>query len=114
MRLSYSLFAMIVLIGSVPTPALAADERRLSPAEVEQVLERAAQKRQAPTLPILAPVEDEGLPARPVQGEVGVSIGTGGLREVFGTAVVPLGEQGAAVISFESRQSHHNYRRRHR
>ena len=97
----------------LPVPALAADERRLSPAEVEQVLEKAAQKRDAPTVSDPAAVLEKR-PARPVEGEMGVAIGTGGYREVFGTAVVPLGEQGTAVISFDSSQSNRGGWRRRR
>ena len=33
---------------------------------------------------------------------MGVSIGTGGYREVFGTAVVPLGQTGTAILSFDT------------
>jgi hypothetical protein len=97
---------------TLPT-AVVADEHRLSAAEVERVLERAAQKREAPTVaqPIAVPTGD--LPIRPIEGEVGVSIGTGGYREVFGTAVVPLGEQGTAVISFDSSRSNRGDRWRH-
>lgn len=35
-----------------------------------------------------------------VRGEVGAEVGTHGALGVFGTALVPLGDNGAAVISF--------------
>jgi hypothetical protein len=95
----------------LPAPALAADERRLSPAEVEQVLEKAAQKRDAPTVSDPAAVLEKR-PARPVEGEMGVAIGTGGYREVFGTAVVPVRAEGVAIISFDSVGSRREYKRR--
>ena len=40
--------------------------------------------------------------SRQIHGEVGVMIGTGGERGMFGTAAIPLGSDAGAVISFES------------
>ena len=67
-------------------------EHRLSPAEIESVLNDAAQRRE------LAEISDDALPP-PIHGEIGVSIGTGGYRSVFGTAVVPLPGDGVAILS---------------
>ncbi len=39
-----------------------------------------------------------------VHGEVGVGIGTGGYRSVYGAMGVPLGETGSASFAFESTQ----------
>ena len=103
---------LIVMLALLPAPALAADERRLSPAEVEQILDKAAQKREAPTISAPAPVAKVKTPARPIEGEVGVAIGTGGYREVFGTAVVPLGQDGVAIVSFDTVGSNRSRRRR--
>lgn len=73
----------------------APSERRLSDAEIERVLDAAAAKREAS--------EQAGdQPGRQVHGEVGVSIGTGGYRSVFGTAVVPVLSDGVAILSFET------------
>lgn len=93
-------FALAALL--LTGPAIAQDERRLSPAEVERILDEAARKRTAVQQP----------PARAIEGEVGVSVGTGGYRETFGTAVVPVGAEGAAIISIDSAQSRRNIRRR--
>lgn len=101
-----SLIAMMMLVAG---PALAADERRLSPAEVERILDTAAQKREAP---VAQPVAKAPAPARPIEGEVGVSIGSGGYREVFGTAIVPVGAEGVAIISIDAGESRREYRRR--
>ena len=98
------LTAMIVLL---PAPALAADERRLSAAEVQQILNQAALKREAP-------VTKTPAPARPIEGEVGVSIGSGGYREIFGTAIVPVGAEGVAIVSFDSALSNRHRSRRRR
>ena len=75
-------------------PAPLPSEHRLSDAEVEQVLDTAARKRETSEL-----LGDQ--PARQVHGEVGVSIGTGGYRSAFGTAVVPIAGEGAAILSFD-------------
>ncbi len=83
-------------------PAPIADERRLSPAEVERILEEAAKKRVAADKP----------PARVIEGEVGVSVGTGGYREIFGTAVVPVGKDGTAIISIGGEEGDRRKRRR--
>ena len=39
-----------------------------------------------------------------IHGEVGVSIGTGGYNEVFGTAIAPLGDNGLLALSIEKTQ----------
>ena len=101
---------LIAMIALLPAPALAADERRLSAAEVEQILDKAAQKREAPT--IAQPVEKVKPPARPIEGEVGVSVGSGGTREVFGTAIVPVGEDGVAIVTIDNAESNRGHRRR--
>lgn len=81
-------------------PPSATDERRLSPEQVEAILADAAKKRQA-TESRMDP-EAFGLESKPqVHGEVGVSVGTGGYRGAFGTAVYPLGDDGFAAISFD-------------
>ena len=101
---------LIFMIALLPAPALAADERRLSAAEVQQILDTAAQKREAPTL--AQPVDKVKPPARPIEGEIGVSVGSGGYREVFGTAIVPVGADGVATVTIDSAQSRRDYRRR--
>lgn len=82
-----------------PTPA-PASERRLSPEQIEAVLAEAAKKREAADVR-RAPAADEQAPRPPVQGEFGFSIGTGGYREVFGTGIYPLGNDGVAAISLD-------------
>ena len=56
----------------------------------------------------------EGLCGRLVEGEVGVAVGTGGYRSIFGTAVMPLGQSGAVALSVENTQNDplRYYRRR--
>lgn len=73
---------------------------RLSAAEVE-ALKEAAANRNRNTVDGLE-VNDRGSPQ--VHGEVGFAVGTGGYTSVFGTAVVPLGNDAVAAISIERAQ----------
>lgn len=81
------------------------DERRLTPEQVEAILAEAAKKRAAAERqvpPEIAAIEDpELLPPPQVHGEAGFTIGTGGYREVFGTGIYPLGQDGVAIISLD-------------
>ena len=101
---------IVCLMGfAMAGPALAADPpsadtRRLSEAEVKQILDTAETKR----------AEPDAQSVRKVEGELGVAIGTGGYREAFGTAVVPLGGSGVAILSFDHQESNRGRARRHR
>lgn len=75
-----------------PAPAMPS-ERRLSPEQIEAVLDDAARKRELAAIP-----EDRLPPA--IHGEIGFTVGTGGYRSAYGTAVVPLSEDGVAILSF--------------
>jgi len=112
----------MTLIGAVaflPTTAIAADpprapigdEHRLSDTEVQKVLDAAALKRETRPAPVTM-AEQPQPPLRPIEGEMGVAVGTGGYREAFGTAVIPLGQDGVAIISFDTVDSHRGKRRR--
>ena len=102
-RLPILLLAPTLLL-SIPALAQSTSampsEHRLSEAEIEQVLDAAARKREGhgPSGDVAAPAEDRLPPA--IHGEVGFAVGTGGYRSAFGTAIVPLPGDGTAVISF--------------
>ncbi len=96
--------ALAIVTLLLAGPAIAQGGQRLSPDEVERILEEAAAKRAAADKPLPPP--------RRIEGEVGVAVGTGGYREVFGTAVVPVGETGVAIISIDSSQNERRGRRR--
>ena len=86
--------------AATPSPS---DERRLSPAQVEAILADAEAKRatsQSRTPIDITDDEDLPAPAPQVHGEVGFSIGTGGYREAYGTAIYPL-EDGVVAISLD-------------
>jgi hypothetical protein len=74
-----------------PAPP-APSEHRLSPDQVDKILDEAARKRELAELSN----PDTG-PA--IHGEVGFSVGSGGYRSAFGTAVVPLPGAGVAILS---------------
>ena len=105
-----ALLSAPALAGDAPRAAIA-DQHRLSEAEVQKVLDAAALKREAKgaTAPQAEAIPP---PPRPIEGEVGVSIGTGGYREVFGTAVVQVGKDGVAIISFDTVESKRGHKRR--
>lgn len=113
MRLRTCLLASALLAAALSAaPAFAADgpraaigdEHRLSPAEVQKILDQATARRDLAGDP----------EPRRIEGELGVAIGTGGYREAFGTAVVPLGQDGTAIISFDTVDSNRGRLRRHR
>lgn len=78
-----------------PATSPLSSEHRLSNAEIDQVLDTAARKRETTE-------ELSDKPGREIHGEVGVAIGTGGYRSVYGTALVPILSDGVAILSFES------------
>ena len=80
------------------TSAPIASERRLTPEQVEAVLAEAAAKRKMMDQQQAA--DGLAVPAR-VHGEVGFAIGTGGYREMYGTAIYPLGDNGFAQVSLD-------------
>lgn len=101
------LIAAAALLGQAPVLAQASDpaapppsERRLTPEQIEAVLAEAAKKREAAQAHA-SPDLVEGEARRQVHGEVGFAVGTGGYREVFGTAIYPMGDDGAAAISMD-------------
>jgi len=64
------------------------------------VLSEASRKPQAEERRI-GPQAGEPAPKPQLHGELGVSVGTGGYREAFGTIIHPLGDDGVAAISLD-------------
>ena len=73
--------------------------RRISDAERAAILDSATPESAA-----LARGEDPQSDrfGRGIHGEVGVMIGTGGARAIYGIAEIPLGDNAGAIVSFES------------
>lgn len=98
------------LVGVIPLPQRSADPAapgtiRLTPEQREAALEDGAARPRTD-------IDGNPLPDRAIHGEMGVAIGTGGYRSAYGTAVVPLGDNGAAAFSYET--DRFNTRRRRR
>lgn len=75
--------------------AQAADVYALTPDQKAEALQSGAVAR-----PDDATIAGSG--ALPIHGEFGALIGTGGMRSVYGTAAIPIGENGGAIVSFEN------------
>lgn len=111
MRFARGMIAVAALVTSsmlsaqAPAPASPTDERRLTPEQIEAVLAEAAAKRAAAEkqAPAREFAVDQDAPPPPPQlhGELGISVGTGGYREIFGTGFYPIGENGGAAISLD-------------
>lgn len=85
----------ILLLGAgllMGAPAFAEDVIRLSPLEREAALEAAA---------VRAPINGApGLGDGKVHGEMGLTVGSNGLRALYGNAIVPLGDDAMLGLSF--------------
>jgi hypothetical protein len=107
MKNTVALAALIMIAA----PAVASAETegtvvRLSAEDVEAAKEAAAKRNLASHFSgeQNAVANDKRNFFGPVHGEVGFGIGTGGYREAFGTAVMPLGEDGLFAFSFDTVQ----------
>jgi hypothetical protein len=86
---------------------------RLSDAERAATLAAASHRAESPALLPSRDLSDLNGPSlygdgtkrdRQVHGEVGMTVGTGGTRGFFGTAVVPLSDNATATLSFSQGQ----------
>ena len=86
------------VVAAAPVLAQTAPQvYRLSPEEVLRLQERTAGQPDDAAIDAFARPRDGK-----VHGEVGVGIGTGGYRSIYGAMDAPLGETGSASIAFES------------
>ncbi|MBA2920228.1 hypothetical protein GON01_00820 [Sphingomonas sp. MAH-20] len=93
--------ALIATAASAQTaePFDSSQVRRLSPEEKERIL--ADNERRAKEAEFDAALGNANPRPSGIHGEIGGVIGTGGTRGIFGTALVPLGDSGSAIFSFE-------------
>ena len=96
-------FAVLVAAMMIAAPALAESAPegtvvRLSPKAAEQAIEAGASS--AVSDDDMAMIENDY--DRRIHGEVGMMIGTGGARGMFGTAAIPLGDNAGAIVSFST------------
>ncbi|KQX17929.1 MULTISPECIES: hypothetical protein [unclassified Sphingomonas] len=92
-RYGLALAALLAASAAVAEETVVA----LSPEAKEKLLDAAAAR--APRM--IGEPAINGLD-RGVHGEVGMFVGTGGARGVFGSAVAPVGENGQIAIAFEN------------
>lgn len=89
-------FALPLAALLLAAPALAQDVVRLSPADREATLEAAA---------VDAPIN--GAPGGgdgKIHGEMGITVGSNGLRAIYGSTVIPLGQNASLGLAFENVQ----------
>ncbi len=94
------LLPLLILLAA---PATAQEQvYRLSDAEKQAAIEEASrQPEQTTRLPIVSGRAPGTADNRP-HGEVGMMIGTGGSRAIWGSTAIPLGESGSASIGFST------------
>jgi hypothetical protein len=80
---------------------------RLSPDEIAETQDPEQQRIEE-----LALIDNQ-LRDRSIHGEVGFSVGTGGYRSVFESAVIPLGDDGFLAVAFEQARNEYRQRRYH-
>ena len=109
----FRLAIAIATLLALPAAADAADPaladpgvRRLDQAQVEHILDEAAAKREARDAAA-------GTLGPQVHGMLGFTVGTGGYRSAYGTAVVPLPGAGMAAFSFQTEQGRYYDRYRY-
>jgi hypothetical protein len=94
------LFLPLLLLTAVPARAEPL-VFSLSPEAREAAIDAASRQPERNPL-ILGQAPETAAQDRRIHGEVGFSIGTGGTRSVFGTTMVPLGDDAAAAFSFST------------
>jgi hypothetical protein len=94
--------------ASAPTAQPAADDTvRLTDEQRLAIIEGNTPERAAAARGELTGAERA---RRGIHGEVGVMVGSNGSHGIYGAAEIPLGKDGAAIVSFENTQ--YGYRRR--
>ncbi|WP_416906815.1 MAG: hypothetical protein ACMVO5_07025 [Polymorphobacter sp.] len=90
---------LLLLALALAAPATAQEQvYRLSEEDKQAALEAASRQ---PEKPLPLPVVDgraPGSPDRRAHGEVGMMIGTGGSRAIWGSTSIPLGDSGSASL----------------
>ncbi|WP_162987048.1 hypothetical protein [Sphingomonas paeninsulae] len=89
---------LALMLISAPVAAMA-DTVTLTPEQAEAAKEAGAARNARAAALGLEPGQDKA-----IHGEMGVAIGTGGYRSVYGTAIVPLGDNATLGLSFANEQ----------
>jgi len=84
-----------------PTPAPETDTIRLTDEQRLAILDHNTPESVAAARGEMPESERKALG---IHGEVGAAIGTNGMRSLYGVAQIPLGDNAAATVAFESSQ----------
>ena len=95
------ILASLIAAAAVPAtavPVSASEIIQLTPEQSDRAIEAGAARNaaQATELPELRNTRPQ------IHGEVGMMVGTGGMRGVYGTAAMPIGDNGFAAFSYEN------------
>ena len=97
-------FACLIFASAALAQTDVGQVRRLSPEEKERILANSSeQAADAAMMSMMGGGNRDSRPNR-IHGEVGVMVGTGNSYGIDGTAVVPLGDNGSAILSFSKSQ----------
>lgn len=101
---------LLIALMLIAAPAVAmADTVSLTPEQAEAAKEAGAARNARNAQLGLESGQD-----RAIHGEMGVAVGTNGYRSMYGTAVVPLGDNAVLGLSFANEQYNDGrYRRRY-
>jgi hypothetical protein len=108
-RAHYRMMKMLLALLLIAAPAVAfADTITLTAEQAEAAKEAGASRNARDAELGLEPGRD-----RSIHGEMGVAVGTGGYRSMYGTAIVPLGDNAVLGLSY-SQEQYNNRGRRYR
>lgn len=104
-RLLLALAVVPLMLGgaahAAPDSAQSGTLVSLTPEQVEAAKEAAADRNMKAASGIDTGVQSDRHP----HGEVGIAVGTGGYRSIYGTTVMPLGKDGVLALSFANTQN---------
>lgn len=86
---------LTLLLACLIPIAAQAETIRLTPEQAEAAIEAGAARKARPDILPDLPQVDRG-----VHGEVGIAIGTGGYRSLYGVVGMPLGDTGSVVLGY--------------
>jgi hypothetical protein len=98
--MSLRLLLPLLLLAAAPVHA-EPQVFSLSPEAREAAIEAASRQPERNPL-LLGQAPEAAAQDRRIHGEIGFTLGTGGTRSVFGTTMVPLGNDASAAFSFST------------
>jgi hypothetical protein len=94
---------LILLIALLAAPIPAQEQvYRLSDADKQTAIDAAAQRPESNTRLPIVDGRAPGTSDKRLHGEVGMMMGTGGSRAIWGSTAIPLGDNGMAQFSFST------------